>query len=58
MKFIRQCTRYMNGTCRFTGYNCGIKRESGESNLITSARETVCYWFTRDPLEGERVGGN
>ena len=54
MKFVRRCTRYNNGKCRWTGYDCDIKHERDETNAMTSMREAVCYWFTTDPEEGKR----
>jgi len=56
MKFVRQCTRYINGNCTFTGYPCEIKRSRDEKHSIVSVREMCCYWFTRDVEEGKRVG--
>ena len=58
MKFIRRCTRYNNGMCRMTGYECVIKHEREESNAITSVREVSCYWFTKDPIEGIKEYGH
>lgn len=56
MRFERQCTRFIadGKLCRLTGYSCNVQREIGEPGAIASVRESVCYWFTRDPIEGKR----
>jgi len=55
MRFKHQCTRFIDGKCRLSGYSCDIKLERGEQHIITAAKEMACYWFTRDLEEGKRV---